>query len=204
MKLFYSTNINPRVAVATARFLKSPVDLIQPDRADAAQMADIKRLNPNGLYPILVEDDGSSLWETDAIACRLSALAGSDFWRTGVEMPNMIRWVSWANIHLNRAADMVMWERVTKQRYNMGAVDQGGVEEGLAGFHAHMPVLDGALARQAWLCGDHISFADFRVGTVLRYHEEAGLPLADYPHVSAWHERLMQIPAWSDTFSGLA
>jgi glutathione S-transferase len=204
MKLYYSTNINPRVAVATARYLNAPLTYIQPNAPDAAQRAELARLNPNGLYPILVEDDGASLWETDAIACRLSALMNSDFWRIGAAQPEMIRWISWANMHLNRDSDSVMWERVTKQRYNMGPPDAAAVAQGMAGFHKHMPVLEAALQARDWLCGDSVSYADFRVATILRFHAEAGLPLADYPHAHAWHARLMQIDAWSDPFASLS
>ena len=35
------------------------------------------------------------------------------------------------------------------------------------------------------------------------FAELAGLPLADFPRVEAWHARLMDIPAWRDPFAGL-
>lgn len=54
----------------------------------------IARLDPMGRYPILVQPDGSSLWETDAIICHLSASVGSDLWRQGKDQPEMIRWLS--------------------------------------------------------------------------------------------------------------
>ena len=47
-------------------------------------------MNPSLRLPILEEDDGSSLFEADAIACRLSQLAGSEFWRTGAELPGTV------------------------------------------------------------------------------------------------------------------
>ena len=66
-----------------------------------------------------------------------------------------------------------------------------------------MPILDGALAGRDWLCDDHVSYADFRVATILRFHREAGLPLDEFANAAAWHERLMQIDAWRDPFAGL-
>jgi glutathione S-transferase len=42
--------------------------------------AAFRSINPNTLAPVLVEEE-RTVWETDAIAFRLSALAGSDFWR---------------------------------------------------------------------------------------------------------------------------
>ena len=76
MKLYYSRNLNPRVAVAVARYLGSPVDYIAANPRDADQEEAFRPINPNTLVPVLVEDD-RSLWETDAIACRLSQIAGS-------------------------------------------------------------------------------------------------------------------------------
>jgi hypothetical protein len=45
-------------------------------------------INPNTLVPVLVEGD-KSLWETDAIACRLSQIAGSTYadFRAATIMP---------------------------------------------------------------------------------------------------------------------
>jgi glutathione S-transferase len=91
--LYYSRNPNPRLAVAVARHLDAPVRLewaspFSPDQADR-----FRRLNPNQSIPILVEG-GAVLWEADAIARRLSQMTGSDFWRGGAGMPDMIRWIS--------------------------------------------------------------------------------------------------------------
>ena len=95
MKLFYSHNLNPRVAVAVARYLESPVEYVRvsprrPDQIDA-----FRAINPNALVPVL-SDGAGTLWETDAIACRLSKVAGSDFWRTDESLPEMIKWISWS------------------------------------------------------------------------------------------------------------
>ena len=54
-----------------------------------------------------------------------------------------------------------------------------------------------------WLVGHRTTYADFRVACVLPFADLAGLPLADFPRVEAWHARLMDIPAWRDPFSGL-
>ena len=51
--------------------------------------------------------------------------------------------------------------------------------------------------------GKHVTYADFRVACVLPFAGLAGLPLADFRRVEAWHARLMDIPAWRDPFAGL-
>jgi glutathione S-transferase len=96
VKLHFSRNLNPRVAVAVARHLEAPVGCVHAAPLHPSQQDKFRALNPNLRVPILV-DGNESLWETDAIACRLSQLVGSEFWRTGAAQPEMIRWLSWAH-----------------------------------------------------------------------------------------------------------
>jgi glutathione S-transferase len=200
--LYFSRNLNPRVAVAVARYLDAPVEFVFAAPLDPAQMEKFRPLNPNLRLPILVEG-GESLWETDAIACRLSQVMGSEFWRTGSALPDMIRWLSWGARNFVAACDRVHFERVTKQRYGLGPVREDLVREGLTDFAAMAALLDEVLKGREWLVGSEVSYADFRVATVLPFADLAGLPLARYPHVAAWHARMMQLDAWRDPFAGL-
>jgi Papain-like cysteine protease AvrRpt2/Glutathione S-transferase, N-terminal domain len=74
MKHYFSRNLNPRLAVAVARVLNSPVEFEFASPFSPEQREKFLKLNPNLSVPILVEGD-KTLWEADAIACRLSQLA---------------------------------------------------------------------------------------------------------------------------------
>lgn len=202
MILYFSRNLNPRVAVAVARYLEAPVRCVFAAPLDPSQTEKFRALNPNLRVPILVEGD-QSLWEADAIACRLSQLVSSEFWRTGAALPAMIRWLSWAKSNFVAACDKVHFERVTKQRYGLGPLRDEVVAEGLSEFAVAAALLDQVLSGRPWLVGGELSYADFRMATVLPFADLAGLPLADYPHVAAWHARLWQLDAWRDPFAGL-
>jgi len=203
MKLHFSRNPNPRLAVAVARHLGSPVAFAFASPFAPGQAERYRPLNPCLRIPILEEDDGSSLFEADAIACRLSQLAGSEFWRSGTELPDMIRWVSWARDHFMRACDDVHFERGTKQRYRLGPVDEQRVAEGIAAFHESAAILDAHLRRRDWLLPSGLSYADFRMAAFLPFNDAARLPLDDYPAVAAWNARLQALPAWADPFAGI-
>jgi glutathione S-transferase len=202
MKLYFSRNLNPRVAVAVARHLEAPVEYVFAAPLDLSQQERFRALNPNLRLPILVEGE-QSLWETDAIACRLSQLMGSEFWRTGPAQPEMIRWLSWASRNFVPACDKVHFERVTKQRYGLGPTRNEVVAEGLSEFAVAATLLDEVLSGRDWLVGSDVSYADFRMASVLPFTELAGLPLAEYPRVAAWYARLWQLDAWRDPFAGL-
>jgi Glutathione S-transferase len=203
MKLLYSRNPNPRLAVATARHLQAPVEYEFAAPLAPGQAARYRPLNPALRLPILVYDDGRSLWEADAIACRLSREAGSSFWRSGADEPAMIQWLSWGKQNFVRACDMVQFEYVTKQRYGLGPVDAGEVQKGLELFAESAALLEEQLSGRPWLLEDGMSYADFRMASFLPHHELAGLPLDDHPALRAWYARIEALPAWSDPFAGL-
>ena len=202
MKLYFSRNPNPRLAVATARHLQAKVEFEFAAPFAPGQAERFRSLNPNLSIPILAGSWGS-LWEADAIACRLSREVGSDFWRAGDDQPDMIRWLSWGKENFVRACDTVHFERGTKQRYGIGPIDKSKVEEGTDEFRRAAGILEAELSQRQWLVGSSLSYADFRMATFLPFNDVAGLPLGDYPCVFAWYRRLEAIDAWRDPFDGL-
>jgi glutathione S-transferase len=202
MKLFFSRNPNPRLALAVARYVDANVEFEFAAPFAPGQAEKFRPLNPNLSVPILV-DSGTSLWEADAIACRLSRDTHSDLWRTGDDEPDMIRWVSWGKENFVRACDIVHFERGTKQRYRLGALDQAQVDDGLARFRTAAAILDSALSERKWLLGERVSYADFRMASFLPFNDAARLPLDEYPVVHRWYRQLEDIAAWRDPFQGL-
>ncbi|RWA70317.1 glutathione S-transferase family protein [Mesorhizobium sp.] len=202
MKLLFSRNPNPRLAVAVARYLKAEVAYEFASPMAPGQAERYRALNPNLTLPILV-GPGWSLWEADAIACRLSRDTHSNFWRRGDDEPEMIRWLSWGKENFARGCDMVHFERGTKQRWELGAIDKALVEEGLGVFHTSAAILAVVLSEREWLVGNSVSYADFRMATFLAFNDVARLPLEDYPSIRRWYGRLEAIDAWRDPFQGL-
>ena len=202
MKLYFSPNLNPRVAVAAARHLAVPLEFIAASPRDPSQIAAFRALNPNALVPILVEN-GRALWETDAGVLRLSAVGGTDFWRPGAEAPVMVQWLSWAAQHLNRAADPIYFERLIRPRFSDQPLDPALLQEAFGDFRRYAAILDAELAGRRWLLGGRLSYADFRVATVLPFAAAIGLPLDEFPQVRRWHEQLLAMDAWRVPFAGL-
>lgn len=202
MKLYFSRNPNPRLAVAVARYLNANVEYEFAAPFAPGQAERFRPLNPTLMLPIL-EDAGGSLWEADAIACRLSRIAQSDFWRGGDDEPDMVRWISWGKENFVRACDIVHFERGTKQRYSLGPVIEEHIDDGLAKFSKAADLLESQFRERRWLTGDSVSYADFRMATFLPFNDVARLPLGDYPNISRWYQQIMAFEAWRAPFDGL-
>jgi glutathione S-transferase len=203
MKLYYSPNLNPRVAVAVARYLDAPVDYVAASPMAPDQQEGFRPINPNTRVPVLTTDQ-RNYWEADAIACKLSALAGSDFWRCDDSLPEMIMWVSWATHHLNRAGDVFYFWKLIAPTFMDFQPGQSVFDEAMRDWRHFMGILDGQLQGRTWLVDDRLSYADFRVATCFPFAAAAGLPIADFPQAQRLADQLNQIDAWRDPFAGLA
>lgn len=201
MKLYFSRNPNPRLAVAVAKYLGVEVEFHFAAPRDPNRTQNYLHLNPNLLLPIL-DVPPRPLWEADAIACYLSRRTGSRFWRTDADEPEMIRWISWGKENFVKACDMVYWERGTKLRYGIGPCDDDAVQEGLKQFHAAAQLLEAELANRRWLVGDAVSYADFRMSTFLPFNDVAQLPIEDYPALTRWYGQIEDLDGWRDPFAG--
>ncbi len=204
MKLHYSPNLNPRVAVAVAKYLNAPVEYVRADPQHPANTAAFLPLNPNALVPVLEEDDGSTLWETDAIACRLSMVTGSNFWRLDEQMPDMIRWISWSTHNLNAVGGIVYFDRLICPKYGLPRKTPESIDRAVGKFIRYAQILDHALTNRTWLVGNTISYADFRAATCLPFAEAAEISLETVPNVRRWYDQLCAIDAWIHPFEGLA
>ncbi|HEX5462889.1 MAG TPA: glutathione S-transferase family protein [Steroidobacteraceae bacterium] len=202
MRLYYSRNLNPRVAVAVARHLEAPVEFVRASPRNPRNTEAFRPINPNTLVPVLVESD-RTLWETDAIACRLSMLAKPDFWPAGEQAPELQMWLSWSAHHFTQTAGVFYWEYVVKPMLGLGAPNTDALREATGEFHRFARILEDALSTRTWLVGNRLSYADFRVATPLPFAEAAMLPLQRYGRIREWHDRLCQLPAWKDPFAGL-
>ncbi|MGJ4802796.1 glutathione S-transferase family protein [Luteimonas sp. SDU82] len=199
-RLYYSHHLNPRVAVAVARYLQAPLRFVRADPMGRDQAA-FRAINPNTRVPVLVEQ-ALTLWETDAIAMRLAGRFLPAFWPQE-RREEVMMWVSWSAHHFTRWAGVLYFERIVVPRYFARAPDAAAVAEAEAELKPFTAVLEDALAGRRWLVGDAPTYADFRVSSVLPFAAQAGIALDAFPEVRAWHARLEEIEAWRDPFAGL-
>jgi glutathione S-transferase len=159
MKLYYSHNSNPRLAVAVAKHVQAPVKFIRATPFSPDQIDFFKTLNPNTRVPILVEN-GVPLWETDAIACRLCQLTTSGLWPVPARLPELLRWLSWAHQHFNPPCAALYFENIVKPTFTTHRETQSVIDGHMRQFRQFAEILDDVMKNRRWLIDDKLSYAD--------------------------------------------
>ena len=130
-------------------------------------------MNPNGLVPTLEEEDGFLLWESNSI---VRYLAGKH--RTTVLEPADLReraranaWMDWQLSVLAPAIFACFWGLV---RTPPDKRDYAAIEELKKKTTAAISILDGQLAKTAYVAGDGFSYGDIPVAVMAnRYRQLA-------------------------------
>jgi glutathione S-transferase len=201
MKLYYAETINPRKVCAVARYLEVPVEFVRMDLRDReTRTPEFLALNPNGKVPLL-QDGEHCLWESNAIMCRLSDLAGADLWPRDQRQIDVLRWLFRDTEHFSRYAGRLYFEHIIRPSIlDQPNPDAEAVAEALGYFRTYATILDKHLDDRRYVVGDTLTVADFALGITLPYADAARIPVKEFPAIERWHQRLNEIPAWREPF----
>jgi glutathione S-transferase len=200
MKLYYAETLNPRKACAVAKYLNSPVEFIRVELGKGEhKQPSYLSINPNGKVPAL-EVGNFTLWEADAIMAYLARFAGSDLLPSDDRQIEVMRWLSWSAQHFTRHGGSLYFQYIIKPWVGLGNPDLAAVKEAQGFFRQFAGVLDQHLADRKYLLGDQLTIADFSVGVSLPYADKANIPLAEFPNVARWYDRMNEMPAWREPF----
>jgi glutathione S-transferase len=142
-------------------------------------------LNPAGAVPVLELEDGRAIAESNAILAYLAEgtpLLPADRYQRA----KVMQWLFFEQYHVEPViGSLRFWTLTGRLELNQAWV--AGKREGGARTLAAM---DRGLADTPFLAGNNFSIADIAVYAYSHRAEDCGLPLADYPAVSAWAGRV--------------
>ena len=154
-------------------------------------------LNPNGHVPV-IDDDGLILWESMAINLYLAKKYGA-----GGLYPSRLedearawQWSFWGMTEVERPVLTAMMNRAIYPESQRDLAAADAAEKTLA---QPLGVLDGVLARTAYLLGDHFTVADLNVASILAWARPARIDLSPFPKVAEWLKNCAERPAASAT-----
>lgn len=185
------SSINVRKVVWTVQELG--ITLQRTDAGGAfglVQEPDYLARNPNGLVPLLHDEDGDVvLWESNVVVRYLCARYASEtLYPQGIpERFEAEKWMDWQQTTLNPAGRdaFLQWIRTPAAQR-----DPAAIARSVAATEPLMELLDAHLARHAYLAGDRFTMADIPVGCEI--HRWWGLPQdrPARPHLERWFAAL--------------
>ncbi|ROS10075.1 glutathione S-transferase [Raoultella sp. BIGb0399] len=152
-------------------------------------------LNPNGLVPVLLDDD-MVLWESNSICRYLARKAGREDLLPVAprQAADVERWMDWQATEFNNAWRYAFMGLVRKDpRFQ----DPVALKESIAAWTRCVQIVESQLQHTGgWVTGAHFTLADIVLG--LSVHRWKMTPFAhpEMPAVEHWYMALNQRPAF--------
>ncbi len=171
------------------------------DLGDPAQKAALEALWPMGKFPVLRDEEaGVTIPEACLIAeyADRHLSAAQDGRRLVPDDLDAARNVRLWDRVLDNYVEHPMQKAVKDHLVPSDARDPHGVEDAKALLARAYALIDGELARTGadWIAGEEFSLADCGAGPAL-FYANIIVPFADFPHLSAYYERLCARPSFA-------
>jgi len=154
-------------------------------------------LNPNGHFPV-IDDDGVILWESMAINLYLAKKYGAgELYPSRLEdQARAWQWSFWGVTEVERPVLTAMMNRAIYPESQRDLAAADAAEKTLA---QPLGVLDGMLARTAYLLGGNFTVADLNLASILAWARPARIDMSPFPKVAEWLKNCAERPAASAT-----
>lgn len=151
-------------------------------------------LNPAGDVPVLVEEDGTTLANSQVICEYLEEvypeinLLGDN----PVQRSETRRLVSWFDVKFEHEVSRnLLGEKVIKPFLKQGDPHAPSVRAGYANIHYHLDYIGFLTEKRAWLAGEQYSLADIAAAAHLSCIDALGdVPWEEHPAAREWFEKV--------------
>jgi glutathione S-transferase len=155
------------------------------------QRPEFLAVNPTGAVPAIRLEDGRVLAESNAILGYLAR--GSQYLPDDpFENARVHQWMNFEQDYVLAIATLRHWTLTGK----LARRTQALIDRMRAGSAKALAILERELSTRPFIAGERYTIADMSVFAYTHRADEAGFPLSDYPHVSAWVERVRSQPGF--------
>lgn len=162
------------------------VDILKGETQSEAFLAK----NPNGKIPVLELEDGTCLWESNAI---LNFLAdGTEFLPGEPRLRTQV--LQWQFFEQYSHEPYVAVARFIQLYQGLPEARRAEYEVCHARGYKALAVMEQQLQRTPYLVGEHYSIADIALYAYTHVADEGGFDLGTYPAIHAWLQRVASHP----------
>ena len=157
-------------------------------------------LNPTGEVPVLIEDDGLVLAESEAIVEYIDETHPDPplLGRTPAMRAETRRLVAWFDLKFHRevTANLVN-EKIMKRFLGLGEPDSAAIRAGNHNIHFHLEYIGYLTEQRRWIAGDELSLADIAAAAHLSCIDYLGdVPWDEHGSAREWYARIKSRPSF--------
>lgn len=157
-------------------------------------------MNPAGDVPVLVEEDGTILSNSQVICEYLEEvypeinLLGAD----AIQRAETRRLVGWFDVKFNReVTDNLVGEKLMKRFLKLGEPHGPSIRAGHANIHYHLDYIGFLTEKRTWLAGEKFTLADITAAAHLSAIDYIGdVPWEEHHHARDWYSRVKSRPGF--------
>lgn len=157
-------------------------------------------MNPAGDVPVLVEEDGTILSNSQVICEYLEEvypevnLLGPD----PIQRAETRRLVGWFDVKFNKeVTENLVGEKLMKRFLKLGEPHGPSIRAGHANIHYHLDYIGFLTEKRTWLAGDKFTLADIAAAAHLSAIDYIGdVPWEEHHHARDWYARVKSRPSF--------
>ena len=157
-------------------------------------------INPAGTVPVFIEDDGTTISTSQAIAEYLEETSKEPalIFGTALQRAEIRRLCNWFDVKFNtEVTEYLLGEKIMKRFLGLGEPSSETIRAGYANIDTHLGYIEYLAEQRAWLAGEYFSLADITAASHISCIDYLGdIAWEDYQQAKQWYARIKSRPSF--------
>ena len=157
-------------------------------------------INPAGTVPVFIEDDGTTISTSQAIAEYLEETSKEPalIFGTALQRAEIRRLCNWFDVKFNtEVTEYLLGEKIMKRFLGLGEPSSETIRAGYANIDTHLGYIEYLSEQRAWLAGENFSLADITAASHISCIDYLGdIAWEDYQQAKQWYARIKSRPSF--------
>ena len=155
---------------------------------------------PAGTVPVFIEDDGTTISTSQAIAEYLEETSKEPalIFGTALQRAEIRRLCNWFDVKFNtEVTEYLLGEKIMKRFLGLGEPSSETIRAGYANIDTHLGYIEYLAEQRAWLAGENFSLADITAASHISCIDYLGdIAWEDYQQAKQWYARIKSRPSF--------
>jgi len=157
-------------------------------------------INPAGTVPVFIEDDGTTISTSQAIAEYLEETSKEPalIFGTALQRAEIRRLCNWFDVKFNtEVTEYLLGEKIMKRFLGLGEPSSETIRAGYANIDTHLGYIEYLAEQRSWLAGEHFSLADITAASHISSIDYLGdIAWEDYQQAKQWYAKIKSRPSF--------